>query len=230
MDPTSKLYYDARVLGGRTGVTEDGKRCLASVADHNGMRLICVVMGTESEYQEDGYSAISIGGYKETTDLLDAGSNGFKTAQIIYENQALRQIAVANGDSDVVIGPQTSVITILPENVSSENLTFRYSDLPLQAPVQAGQKVSHLQVWNGNMCVAQADLFAMNSVGQTNDLLVQQGSGDGNRIVTTILLIAVCIVGAACLVLFAVRGVSKIRMLIANRRKNRYHRSHRRSR
>ena len=230
VDPTSKLYYDARVLGGRTGVTEDGKRCLASVADHNGMRLICVVMGTESEYQEDGYSAISIGGYKETTALLDAGSNGFKTAQIIYENQALRQITVASGDSDVIVGPQTSVITILPENVSSENLTFRYSDLPLQAPVQAGQKVSHLQVWNGNMCVAQADLYAMNSVGQINDLLVLQNSGNGNRIVTTILLVAVCIACVAFVALFAVRGVGKLKMFIANRRKNRYHRSHRRSR
>lgn len=230
VDSTSKLYYDERVLGGRTGVTEDGRRCLASVSEHNGMRLICIVMGTESEYQEDGYSAISIGGYKETTALLDAGSKGYKTAQIIYENQALRQCEVANGDSVVVMGPKTSVITILPENVSLSDLTFRYNDQALQAPVQAGQKVSDLQVWNGNICVAQADLYAMNAVGQANELLVSEGSDQKGNIVQTVLIVTISVVAVVLVVLFSVRSIRKVRLIAANKRKNRYHRSHRRSR
>ncbi len=230
VDSTSKLYYDPRVLGGRTGVTEDGRRCLATIADHNGMRLLCVVMGTESEYQEDGYSAISIGGYKETTTLLDAGSNGYQTAQIIYANQALRQCEVVNGSNHVVMGPKTSVITILPGNISLENLTFQYSDLTLQAPVSVGDKVSSVRVFNGNICVAQADLYAMNSVERADNLQVIDGSGDGNAVLRTVLVIilsvAVCIVAA----LFVVRGVGKMRLIAAKKRKNRYHRSHRRSR
>lgn len=230
VDSTSKLYYDARVLGGRTGVTEDGRRCLASVAEHNGMRLLCVVMGTESEYQEDGYSAISIGGYRETTTLLDAGSSGFKTAQIIYANQALRQCAVDNGDSIVVMGPQTSVISILPEKVSLTDLTFQYSDIPLKAPVLAGQKVSNVKVFNGNICVAQADLYAMNSVSQAGTVLVSENTGGSNTVFQTVLIVILSIAAFVAVVLLLVRGIGKLRLIAAKKRKNRYHRSHRRSR
>ena len=54
MESTSSLYYDARVIGGRSGVTQDGRRCMAAAAESNGMLLISVVMGTESVYQADG--------------------------------------------------------------------------------------------------------------------------------------------------------------------------------
>ena len=230
VDSTSKLYYDERVLGGRTGVTEDGRRCLATLADNNGMRLVCVVMGTESEYQEDGYSAISIGGYKETTTLLDAGSNGYQTAQVIFANQALRQREVLDGDSNVVMGPKNSVITILPGNVSLENLTFQYSDLPLQAPISVGDKVSNVRVFNGNICVAQADLYALNSVKDAQNLQVVDGSGGDSAVLQTVLIVVLSVAVTAVAVLFILRGIGKVRLLAAKKRKNRYHRSHRRSR
>lgn len=230
-DATSKLYYDARVQGGRTGVSEDGRRCLATVSENNGMRLICVVMGSESVYLEDGLSAVSIGGFKETTALLDMGFTGHKTAQILYANQALRQYKVAEGDCDVVAGPQISVSTVLPVDTVVSNLTFQYLDTSLSAPVSYGQKVSRVQIWNGNVCVAEADLIAMNAVQHVNTVKQSMNvapieNNNWGQVLLTVLTVLVIIL----LVLVFTRYSAKLRILSAKKRSMRYRRSRRRSR
>lgn len=228
MDTSSKLYYDSRVIGGRTGVAGDGRRCLASAAEFNGMQLISVVMGSETVYQEDGYSAVTVGGYKETTALLDAGFNGYQSAQILYANQTLRQCEVTDGECDVILGPQVSVSTVLPDGVSSADLTFRYTDVPMRAPIEQGEMLSSLEIWHGNMCVAQVQLYAMNSVDiasqQTAD--AEEDSDPGSiKPVVIILVTAVVLVGIVLLF----RSYGKIRGWIAKYRNKRYRRSRRRS-
>jgi len=164
MDKTSRLYFDGRAIGGRTGVTQDGRRCLAAAVKTNGMLLISIVMGAESVYQEDGYSAISVGGYQETSKLFDLCDSKFKAAQILYPGQILRQLSVANGSSDLVIGPKETLTAVLPKDATAANLSFQYLDKIFQAPVAAGDLVSRVQVWSDGMCIAQTDLFAMNNV------------------------------------------------------------------
>lgn len=230
LDTTSKLYYDARVIGGRTGVTEDGRRCLAAAAESNGMLLISVVMGAESVYQEDGYSAVSIGGYKETTALLDAGFAGYKSAQVLYANQALKQYAVANGECDVVVGPQISVSTVLPEAATSAELSYRYSDAELSAPVEIGQRVSGVEIWHGNMCVAQAELFAMNSVGLADAQAEPDTDRQADAGKLTALWISLGVIGGIVLAVIGLRAAGRIRALVSNRRSRKYRRSRRRSR
>jgi len=164
MDKTSRLYFDGRAIGGRTGVTQDGRRCLAAVSKTNGMLLISVIMGSESVYQEDGYSAISVGGYKETSDLLDLCDSKYKAAQILYPGQILRQMNVPNGNNDLTVGPKETITAILPKDATVGDLNFRYVDRIFRAPVKKGELISHLQVWSNGMCIAQADMFAMNDV------------------------------------------------------------------
>lgn len=229
-DTSSKLYYNARVIGGRTGVTEDGRRCLAAAAESNSMLLISVVMGAESVYQEDGYSAVSIGGYKETSALLDAGFTGYKSAQVLYANQTLRQYTVANGECDVVVGPQVSVSTVLPESVSSADLSFRYGDAQLVAPVEIGQKVTDVEIWHGNMCVAQTELFALNSVRQAvqaSEMDTEKRSDQGGMLALWIVL---AVIGIILIAIIGLRAARSIRKLMLKRRSMQYRRSRRRSR
>lgn len=226
-DSGNRQYYDSRILGGRTGVTSDGRRCLASAAEHKGMLLICIVMGSDSVYQEDGYSAISIGGYQETTKLLNACTKGYKASQILYKNQALRQIPINGGNCDVIVGPDVSVSTVLPQNAEISNIVFRYSDKIFSAPVEKGQLVSEVQAWYGNVCVAQTELFALNEVRNASDELqpvVQEQEGDYSAILwITITLFAVVIV------LFVLKHFGGVKSLIAKIRRRNYRRSHRRS-
>lgn len=228
-DTTSKLYYDSRVIGGRTGVAQDGRRCLASAAESNGMLVISIVMGAESVYQDDGYSAISIGGYKETTKLYDACLSGYKTAQILRAEQVLRQVSVEGAQNDLLIGPQISVSTVLPEDISIANLSFRYADKPITLPVSRGEHISDVQIWHGNMCVAQAPLYAMNTLraddnSQTN---VSEVTNDG---APTALKIVIGIVVCAVLVYLAVRFSDNFKKLFIRMRKKRYRDSHKRVR
>jgi len=227
-DTTSKLYYDSRVIGGRTGVTQDGRRCLATAAEQNGMLLITVVMGAESVYQEDGYSAISVGGYRETTKLLDICLDGYKTVQLLFENQAVRQIPVAAGDSDLVIGPHISVATVLPVDITTEDLTYRYADQLLTLPIKQGQHVSDLQIWHGSMCVAQAEMYALNDVRAAEQVQQQTAEKESNGAHWSIwLLLGVALVAAG---IFAVRYSGKLRIIFRRKKNRRHSRDRRRNR
>lgn len=230
MDTSSKLYYDPRVIGGRTGVTEDGRRCIATAAESNGMLLISVVMGSETTYQEDGYSAISVGGYHETTALLDAGFNGNKSAQILFANQALKQCKVADGDSDLVLGSKVSVSAVLPEAVTAADLTLRFAKLDLHAPIVAGEKVSSVQVWHGNMCVAEADLYAMNSVDPVDSVIITTDIQENNSQLPTVIWACIAIAVLIFTVIVIARSAGKIKLFAARMRSKRYRRSRRRSR
>ncbi len=162
----SEFYFDSRVLGGRTGVTEIGERNIATYSKSGDMSFICVILGARSQVAADGYSISRFGGYYETTDLLDAGSSGYKSAQILYAGQALRQYDVLGGDSALAVGPDEAFSTLLPESVAMDALSYRFSELSsdLKAPVKKGSLISSVQIWHNDLCVGEADLYALNDV------------------------------------------------------------------
>ena len=226
-DTNSKLYYDSRVIGGRTGVTQDGRRCLATASERNGMMLITVVMGAESVYQEDGYSAISIGGYRETTRLLDVCLDGFKTVQLLYENQAMRQIPISSGDCDLVIGPKISVSTVLPVNITTNDLEYRYADQSLELPLAEGQHISDLQIWHGNMCVAQVEMYALNDVRQSAPKFqVDESDQSDSSGIFVWIMVGIALVVIAVLL---IRYSGKIRLAFKRKAKRAHNRDRRRN-
>ena len=159
-----RIYYDTRVTGGRSGVAEDGTRSIASTTDSDGMRLICVVMGSASEYREGSTKVRVYGGFPETISLLDICYNQYKTVHVIYDGQILTQHPVANGANDVSLRVDTSVLTVLPRNITSKQLVFHYKDKAIAAPVKAGDSLSSVEIWYNDLCVGQAKLFAVNDV------------------------------------------------------------------
>ncbi len=162
---TVVIHYDSRVTGSRTGIANDWSRSIASVAKSEGMTLVCIVMGAKSVYEDDGYTVKVFGSYNETRQLLDMGFKGHKAAQILFENQILKQSSVLNGNCDVSIGTHDSAFSVIPETMDSLGLTYRYMDeVQLAAPIEKGQKLSSVQVWCGSVCLTEADLYAMNSV------------------------------------------------------------------
>lgn len=224
------LYFDERVIGGRTGVAGDGTRCLAAVAQENGMSLVSVLMGSESIYEEDGYTVRSFGGYKETSALFTAGFDGYKVSQILYPGQSLIQLPVQNGASQVVLGPTESVSAVLPAGISLNDLSFRYEERAYQlvAPVTKGEEVASVEIWNGSTCIAEQKLCALNSV-PVYSAPATLDSGDGTLSTIAIRIIAAVVLG--CIFVFLViRFSGRIRKMLYSRRSKRYRRSRRRSR
>lgn len=223
-----QLYFDPRATGGRTGIAEDGSRCLATLAEKNGMQVICIVTGSESTFAENG-GTLTYGSFKETSTLLDACFSGYQVAQILYEGQSLVQYPVINGENDVILCADSSVYAVLPEGVTMTDLSFRYTDLSGQitAPVEAGQVLSDVQVWHNGFCVAQAGMTAMNTV--RNIPVVIEESDDDNTVRTVLITIA-SVAGVIVVIVLLIRGARMIRFFNRNRRKNQYKRSRRRSR
>lgn len=180
-----EYYYDSRVTGGRTGVTNDGYRNIAVCAESGTMELICILIGAESELAENGYSVKVFGGYTETSDLLDMGFDDYQVAQVVYEDQVLTQMKVINGECDVVLGPASVSLALLPDGASMSDLTYRYppSSKQLEAPIKKGDKVSSVEIWYKTLCVAEADLYAMNDVEvlQVGDVAGKEMQGNTNK-------------------------------------------------
>lgn len=226
-----EIYFDSRVTGGRTGVAQDGTRCLAVSAKGNGLDLISIVMGAEDVVQEDGYTTTIYGGYKETTQLLDLGLTDYKAVIVLCENQPVNQCDVLDGTNQVVLGSQVSVSAVIPANVGLDDLSFRYTDYgEIRAPIAMGDALSKVEVWYGNTRVAAADLYAMNSVNSVTQMQAIANQENGSDTAKVILIILGVVVTVAVLGLVVIRILPNLRRFLKKRRMKRYRRSRRRSR
>jgi len=222
----TRAYFDERVTGGRTGVTQDGTRCIASCAEVDGMRLACVVMGSASEYRSDGRKVRSFGGFPETSAFLDICFDGYKSVQVIYDGQLLTQYPVTNGNNAVSLGVKTSVSTVLPKDFTAKQLSLRYTNQSFTAPITAGDPLSMVEIWYDNLCVGQAQLYALNNV-QTAGILLRDIDDDSLNLWW--ILIVVLIIGVIVLVVIYRRRIRRavkimirrIRRLIRRSKKRR---------
>ena len=217
-----QIYYDTRVTGGRTATTADGRRSLAISAEHNGMELICVTMGSKDVLRDDGYTITVYGSYKETSALLDAAFNGYKTVQVLFPGQTIKQCSVLNGDSDVILGSKNSAYAVLPADMSITGLSYRFSGADqFQAPIEKGQVLSSVQLWSGNVCVAQTDLVSMNSVAVASPTSVQNQHGNSNGIGKVILIVFSAVVVVVVITVLGIRLYSYFRYKVRHERRRR---------
>lgn len=227
------IHYDERVKGSRTGTTTDGTTNIATYAEVGDMKLISVVMGSASVYDEKNGRVKVFGGYGETQELLNLGFTGNKAGQILFENQALKQIAIPGGSSDVTIATKQARFAVIPADMGGEELEYRYvNEIPLTLPVEEGQRVSTLQIWCNNICIAQTDIFAMNSVYAADTLFVNDGKqsiavsdviGAAFKIIGGILIVGVLLVVVSYL-------QRRNQLAKQKRQRRRNHRDRRRSR
>ena len=123
-----------------------------------------------------------------------------------------------------------SVSAVLPETATFGELSFRYTDVALQAPISKGEKVSSVQVWHGNVCVAQTDLFAMNNVSMAGSIHSVEQDRENALSVGVVGWIFFGAVLAAVISFGAFYLIKHIRVLSDRKRIKRYRRSRRRSR
>jgi D-alanyl-D-alanine carboxypeptidase (penicillin-binding protein 5/6) len=136
----------------KTGHTEAAGYCLVASAKRGNMRLISVVMGTDSEEarMRESQKLLSYGfRYFETQRLYDAGVP-LKTAELWY------------GDAeDIELGVDGPVFVTIPRG--------HYGDLKaelkvarvIEAPVEQGQEFGELRLLLGDELVYSAPLVAL---------------------------------------------------------------------
>lgn len=226
-----EIYYDGRVTGGRTGVANDGTRCLAVSAEGNGLELISILVGAESEIEDDGYTVKSFGSFRETTALLDAGFTGYKSVRILYAGQALAQQGVMNGSNDVVLGPNTDISAVIPANTTVSDLRLDIKPVvSFQAPIDCGERAAEIEVWYGNMCVAKTDLYAMNHVAAINNDPTAGNNSLLTRELRVVIWVLLAVVAGVVLLVFGIILIRRLRIAANQKHDRKYRRNRRRSR
>nr|WP_154665882.1 D-alanyl-D-alanine carboxypeptidase family protein [Paenibacillus pinihumi] len=106
-----KQFAYEGVDGMKTGHTKAAKYCFTGTAERNGMRLISVVMGTDSEYAR----------FRETAKLLDYGFDNFALKTVVTPKTAvetLEKVKVKKGvQTEVSVVTQQDISFIVKKNV-----------------------------------------------------------------------------------------------------------------
>lgn len=219
-------YYDARVTGGRTGVTDARERCLIATAESGGLKYVAVVLGAIPSVTSEGITRF--GSYEEVGQLFDLGFKGYRITQILGTDDIIAQYPVLNGENYVVTGPSRSVSVVLPTNITSKELSFRYQDnfTSLNAPVSKGEQLTMVQVWFNNVCIGQSPIITKNGSTVADDYQeVTYDIADSplTDAVTAIGIICAGILGAAG-ILYIYQVVRRMLRRAQHKRRRRYRR------
>lgn len=224
-------YYDPRVIGGKTGFTTPAGRCLVSVSESGGLRLLCVMMGAENTMSEDGNTVLGQGNFDQTRALINYAFNNYTSAQVLSPNQVLGQFDVENSTDHAQGVVRDSVETVLPLNCDMGTIRYEYTldRQTLSAPIEEGESIGVVRVWLHTKCIAQQELFAAANVAKDRPTVVSGGAvrpaapvNPGSGLWHVILMIILGLLGMiAGLLLIGYIRASIIRAKRAKRRKNR---------
>lgn len=153
------LYTDPTVDGLKTGHTEDAGYCLVSSSKRNGMRLIAVVMGTQSMQARADQSRA----------LFNWGFAHFENATPVTAGTVLVTPRLWFGQADSVkAGVLEDVILTLPRGAKDKLVTTVQLDPDIRAPLTKGQKIGEITISQDNQVVATAPLLALEPVEEAN--------------------------------------------------------------
>ncbi len=151
------LWRDRTVDGVKTGHTKEAGYCLIASALRDGMRLISVVMGANSDETRT----------RDNAELLSFGYRFFETHRLYDRGDVLRTDEVWFGkENEVQLGVAAPVYVTIPRG--------RYDDLKaemdvariVKAPFAAGDSLGELRVSLDDKPVANAPLTALSQVDE----------------------------------------------------------------
>lgn len=151
------LWRDESVDGVKTGHTESAGFCLIASALRNNMRLISVVMGTESENARAN----------ESQKLLNYGFRFFETHQLYAANEALKTMRVWKGArEDLPLGLERPLYVTVPRGQYNKLKATMQVDNVITAPTAKGQPFGSVNITLGEELIAERPLVALDSVAE----------------------------------------------------------------
>lgn len=225
-------YFNEYVIGGKTGFTTPAGRCLACVAEKDGVKLLSVVLGGENSYYDDGVTISAYGSFVQSEKLLNYGFDSFQLMEAISKDQTVGQFQVAGGANSTVGHPAETMKAALPMDFDPADLRWDYvqTNNDLTAPLSAETKLGTVCAWYRNICLTQVDLLSANDVEQMEEVVseMQQAALEpveesNGRSILDYVTLAAMILGVVAVVVLLVVLVLVIRRqrMIAKRRKER---------
>ena len=148
------LREDPSVDGLKTGYTSVAGYGLVASAERDGMRLISVVLGSNSTRSRKA----------ETRSLLNYGFRFYKNLEVVTGVASLGSTRVWKGKTEVVDGGLLeSVTVVVPRTQATPEVIASFDD-PLQAPINKGDAVGQLQVFLDGELLLERPLQALQNV------------------------------------------------------------------
>ncbi len=149
------LWRDASVDGIKTGHTESAGYCLVASAERDGMRLITVVMGTDTMQARA----------TESQKLLTWGFRYYETREVYSAGAQLAEQQVWKGVADqAMIGIDRDLVLTLPRGDADAVQAEISVDPILEAPLALGQQVGLLKVSYRGETLAEVPLVVQQEV------------------------------------------------------------------
>ena len=150
------LWRDESVDGIKTGHTDSAGYCLVTSALKDGMRLITVVLGTNSmNARVDSSQA-----------LLNYGFRFFETHKLYDAGTRLSSSRIWKGTTDnAALGLNKALYVTIPRGQYPSLDASMSINNRIIAPVNEGQSLGKVQVKLGDAIVAEQDLVSLQSVG-----------------------------------------------------------------
>ena len=151
------LWRDHTVDGIKTGHTEEAGYCLVASAKRDGMRLISVVMGTNSEESRA----------QESQKVLAYAFRYFRTHKLYGADELLNTAKVWGGLEDQVrLGLNEALAVTIPRGQADQLEATMDVDKVIKAPVVKGQEYGAVRVTLNGEDVVRVPLVAMESVSE----------------------------------------------------------------
>ncbi len=149
------LWWYEGADAGKTGWTEAAKYCLASSAERNGLRLICVVLGTEQVRSH----------FSESMKIFDYGFARYRAVNFAEQGAVVGQLKVSKGQSDQVeILALDKVGVVVPKGEEKGFETNMELPAGVNAPVQKGQEMGEYVVTKNGREVLRVKLVAGDNI------------------------------------------------------------------
>jgi len=146
------LARDASVDGMKTGHTASAGYCLVSSAKRGDMRLIAVVMGSESESARTAQSQT----------ILNYGFRFFETHQLYAAGTALSTPTIWKGELETLpVGIAEPLRLVIPRGHYERLSASMELISPIVAPVAKGAALGKVRVRLGKDLLAERDLIAL---------------------------------------------------------------------
>lgn len=149
------LGRDDSVDGVKTGHTDEAGYCLAASALRSGMRLISIVMGTESV----------VARANENQTLLNYGFRFFESHRLYEGKKSINEARIWKGATEnIALGLTEDLYVTIPRRRYDDLKASINVDKQIIAPVKAGDKLGSVTVKLKDELLTTKDLIALNEV------------------------------------------------------------------
>lgn len=152
-----KTYPGAN--GIKTGFTQEAGYCLSASATRGDLTLIAVIMGSPS-------SKIR---FAEASKLLDYGFANYDSVMLAEGGEPLGSIVIEKGSPSVLNGVAPEKVNVLVRKGQKEGIGGELVfDSPLYAPIEKGQKIGELIVYQHEQEISRYPVLAEEDVNQAS--------------------------------------------------------------